>query len=141
VSAVFETSIEQLIQDAADGYALSAGGRERIKAHEQNEEAKADALRARQRAARLDEAKAAKAYVAERNKTAEDIDALNAQLDKTFEARKQLEAAQAEAIRAGNPRGEIERPEPGHVYLTRREGGMDVRDALLVLMSKIRMVW
>jgi hypothetical protein len=141
VSAVFETPIERLIQAAADGYALSEGGRERIKAYEQNEEAKADAQRGRQRAARLGEVKAAKAYVAERTKTIEGIDALIAQIDTCFAARKMLEAAQAESGRAGNERGEIERPEPGHVYLTRREGGMDVRDALLVLMSKTRMVW
>jgi hypothetical protein len=69
------------------------------------------------------------------------IDALNAQLDKAFESRRQLKAARSESERTGNPAGEIPRAEPSSICITRREGGMEKRDALLVLMTKLSKEW
>jgi hypothetical protein len=133
------TPIEKLLQDAADGYALSEGGRARVTAWTQNQEARADAQRARQRAARLANVKEDKNYVADRDATIDLLVQLDAQLDKTIESRSRLKASRAESERAGNPVGDIPRAEPGSIAIRNREG--EAKYALLTVRRKLTEPW
>jgi hypothetical protein len=128
------TPIEKLLQDGADGYALSELGRERIRAHEQNEEKRADDLIASQKVARKRLTKAHEAYAAAREARLAEIDALITALTETKDVYTEYRAALSAAKQVDVAK-EFTRLMDGRTTVFFEGEGTDQRERLLILQS------